>query len=120
MKKFLFIAAAIISLAASVSSCTKTEIQLASYKFDEQEIGKLEYMEGHISEAQDFLLELSGILAKYAGTEFTEMEIVGDIDNVVSKYNNRYIRGTFSLYKAPGTSTTYTPCKTWTMQWGEN
>lgn len=99
MKKLFAIAIAAICLMATTTSCKKESVIVDRYGFDTTELRALQYVTGHDDEAQNFINDLNAVTNKFDGIEFTQSEIVAACDAVVAKYNNKYIRGTFSLYR---------------------
>lgn len=120
MKKLLFIAIAAVSLLAGAVSCSKTSVVVLRYGFDNEEFGQLRYAPGHEADVSAFIADLNAVTNRFDGTEFTENEIVSAYDAVVARHNNKYISGTFSLYRFdPETGEKLAKAKTWTMRFEE-
>lgn len=117
MKKFLSIAAAIICVAASFSSCKK-DVVAAQYKFEKSELLELQCKDSATGEK--FFTELGEVNQRFANTEFSDNDLIVSYTEVVNKYDNGVIAGTFSLYKAEGTSQNFRPIHTWTMKFAVN
>ena len=119
MKKFVSIAIAAVCLLAGAVSCTKTSTVVASYGFDQDEIGELRSTSAEAASA--FVNDLGGVITRFSGTEFTEFEIVSACDEVVAKHNHKSIEGTFSLYRLDiNTHEKIGTAKTWTMVLADN
>ena len=117
MKKFFALAAAVICLIVGTTSCNKSDEVLAQYKFDQQEL--LTFAEQNLefeTDVENLFKELGDVVSSYNGTSFTESELVSDLDDVIRRYDNNNLAGTFSLYKALGESKNFSKCHTWTMK----
>lgn len=97
------------------SSCKKDNI-LESVYYKYSGVEELTYILSEESTVVEFINELSGIMEKYDGNVIiNESNLRKDIGNVVKKYDNGAIAGTFHLMKASKEDGPWSVLESWTM-----
>lgn len=110
------IAIAVVLALSCLSGCSKLKKELfttAYYKYFGLE--EMYYIIAEESTAVKFFSELGSVLEKYDGTDFTESQLVNDVDKVARKYNYGVVEGTFYLKKSSDEDGPWTNVKSWDM-----